>query len=163
MPCIMLSSINNQERPDGYMFRLFQPLDRLGILIILAATSDANKENLWIPTYEFHLFVSSIKSAVILFRAPEIEQTQEVGHLGYYTLPHMRGKSIIVRGIELIKPFMKSHDLTLASIICGKDNRASQRVAEKSGAFRDSEVKHEASSVLYGVGQRLSIRYLLPL
>jgi predicted acetyltransferase len=79
-----------------------------------------------------------IVGVVYLRPEADAERQRKTGHVGYYVRPAERGKGYGTVMLRLAVERLRAAGVSSVAVVCGKDNEASKRVAEKNGGRLES-------------------------
>lgn len=110
-----------------------------------------DKENEYVPTYEFNI-VNNYSNAIMggfRLRIGYNEIIKYLGHLGANVDEEYRGNQYTTRSIKLMLPFVAQHGLDDLIVTCNPDNIASIKTCERAGGIFLGITNIPETNVLY--------------
>ena len=91
----------------------------------------------------------------------DMHQASRRGAIGYWLAPHARGRGVATHAVRLLAQWAFADlDIVRLELMCGPDNDASQRVAERCGFIREGVLR---SHLPFKGGRRDTVLFsLLP-
>lgn len=130
--------------------------------LVLVEKMAANAEAKLVPAYVFEMRLTGTLDKVgqISLRIGNIKNiVMYAGHIGYGVEKSHRGRRYAARGVKLLFPLAKRHNLYVLWITCNPDNIASRRTCELAGGKLIEIVDLPTDNTMYLRGERQKCRY----